>query len=119
MDMPHRSMPLITAQRLMFWRYSLDSPSICLCNISTPLKPIRAASSIQVSIGSFKPSLKRQNEYVETAIGLGRRDSAPLCPAKVCDVDERVPRPRAAVAATERLKNVLRLIDFIICFSKY
>ncbi len=74
---------------------------------------------MQVSIGSFRFFLKRQKEYVETAMGLGRRGSVPLCPAEVCDVDERLPIPRAAVAATERLRNVLRLIDFIICISKY
>lgn len=32
--------------------------------------------------------------------------------------DEEV-RPRAAVAAIERVRKVLRLIEFIVCFSKY
>jgi hypothetical protein len=74
---------------------------------------------MQVSIGSFRFFLNRQNEYVETAIGLGRRDFAMLSPAKVWVLDENELRPMAPAAATERPRKVLRLIDFIICFSKY
>jgi hypothetical protein len=75
----------------------------------------KLASSIQVSIGSFKFLLNRQNEYVETAIGLGGRDFTTPSPVNVCAVDEQEVRPRAAVAATERTRKVLRLIDVIIC----
>jgi len=74
---------------------------------------------MQVSIGSFKFLLKRQNEYVETAIGLGQCDSAMLCPANACVEDEKELRPKAAVAATERVRKVLRLIDSITCPFKY
>jgi hypothetical protein len=70
---------------------------------------------MQVSIGSFKFLLNRQNEYVETAIGLGRRDFVLLSPANVWVLDEKEARPKAPAAATERPRKVLRLIDVIIC----
>src|SRR3989304_1014630 len=43
-----------------------------MCRISTPLKPIRAASSMHCSIESFESSRNLQNEYVDTAMGFTR-----------------------------------------------
>jgi hypothetical protein len=69
---------------------------------------------MQVSMGSFKFLLNLQKEYVETAIGLGRRDFAILSPANVWVADEKEVRPRAPAVATERARKVLRLINFIV-----
>ncbi len=74
---------------------------------------------MQVSIGSFRFLLNRQNEYVDTAIGLGRRYCATPSPANVWVLDENELRPKALAAATERPRKVLRLIDVIIFLSKY
>ena len=41
---------------------ALSSLSICLCRISTPSKPMRAASSMHCSMESFESSLNRQKE---------------------------------------------------------
>jgi hypothetical protein len=62
---------------------------------------------MQVSMGSFKFLLNRQKEYVETAMGLGRCADSVLP-----DEGEFILR---AATPREVAKNVLRLIDFIVC----
>jgi len=63
------------------------------------------------SMGIFMPSLKRQKEYVETAIGLGRRGFG----AGAIAFERSEASAIAPAAAMELLRKVLRFIDSMIC----
>jgi hypothetical protein len=61
-------------------------------------------------MGIFMPLLKRQKEYVETAIGLGRRDFGAGATAS----DRSEASARAPAAAMELLRKVLRFMESMI-----